>query len=141
MPLVLTQNDATEWGHDYADVLGVLYEYPPEYHPLIRPGSEFVYYRGRRRQGGGTQPQVYLGVGRVGSIHPSPREGRLMCLIEDYEPFRTPVPFKIDEKYLEPGAEPLGSRAGLYFRRGVREVEEDVFQRICESGGRTATRN
>ena len=138
MPLVLTQNDATEWGHDYADVLGVLYEYPPEYHQLIRPGSEFVYYRGRRRQGGGTQPQVYLGVGRVGSIHPSPREGRLMCLIEDYAVFGEPVPFKVDGRYLEPGATPLGGRAGLYYRRGVRKIEPRVFQQICELGGRVS---
>ena len=136
MPLVLTQNEATEWGHDYADVLGVLYEYPLDYHPLIRPGSEFVCYRGRRRQGGGTQPQVYLGVGKVGSIHPSPREGRLMCLIEEYEAFGEPVPFKIDGRYLEPGAIPLGERAGLYYRRGVRKIEPRVFQRICELGGR-----
>jgi len=95
MPLVLTQNDATEWGHDYADTLGVMYEYPPEYHRLIRPRAEFVYYRGRRQQGGGTQPQVYLGTGRVGSIHPSPHDGRLICLIEDYAPFDEPVPFKV----------------------------------------------
>lgn len=135
MPLVLTQNDATEWGHDYDDVLGVRYEYPTVYHPLVQPGLEFVYYRGRRKQGGGVQPQVYLGAGRIGSIHSSPHQGRLICLIDDFNSFDVPVPFKVDGRYLEPDAQPLGSRAGLYFRRGVRRVGEDVYHRICELGG------
>ena len=68
MPLVLTQNEATESGHTYADVLGIVYEYPRRYASLVQTGEQFVYYRGRRRATGGTQPQVYLGTGVVGTI-------------------------------------------------------------------------
>jgi hypothetical protein len=134
MPLVLTQNEATEWGHDYDDVLGVSYEYPTIYRRLVEPKADFVYYRGRRKQGGGTQPQVYLGVGRIGPVAPSSEAGRLICRIEAYEAFPIPVPFKIDGRYLETDAQPFGSQAGLYFRRGVREVDPGVFKRIRELG-------
>jgi hypothetical protein len=134
MPLVLAQNEATEWGHDYADVLGISYEYPTLYRRLVEPGVDFVYYRGRRKQGGGTQPQVYLGVGRIGAVEPSSQVGRLICRIDDYEAFPIPVPFKIDGRYLETGAQPLGSRAGLYFRRGVRQVDQAVYRRIRKLG-------
>ena len=54
MPLVLTQNELTESGHDYADRLGVEYEYPTRYRNLVRTGERFVYYRGRKRAAGGT---------------------------------------------------------------------------------------
>lgn len=135
MPLALTQNEETESGHDYNDVLGVRYEYPTMYRHLVEPGVEFVYYRGRKKKGGGTQPQVYLGAGKVGVVQPSSHTGRLVCLVEDYQPFQAPVPFKIDGKYLEAAAQPLGPRAGLYFRRGVRSIEGDIYRRICSLGG------
>jgi len=79
VPLVLTQNEATESGHEYADRFGEAYEYPVAYRNLIRTGEPFVYYRGRKKAGGGHQPQVYLGVGVVGNIRPSPTPGRLIC--------------------------------------------------------------
>jgi hypothetical protein len=44
LPLVLTQNEATESGHQYADELGVAYEYPTRYRNAIRTGEPFVYY-------------------------------------------------------------------------------------------------
>ncbi len=134
MPLVLTQNEATASGHSYADVLGVSYEYPRLYQNLIRPGERFVYYRGRRRAVGGTQPQVYLGVGVVGHVHGSPTDGLLRCVVTDYEPFETPLPFKSGDAYYETPANGLGARAGLHFRRGVRRIAETDYERILQHG-------
>lgn len=130
MPLVFTQNEATVEGHEYADELGVAYEYPIRYRNLIRPGEPFVYYRGRRRAEGRPQPQVYLGVGVVGDVRPSSSEGRLICSVEDFEPFAEPVPFKLDGTYLEPLGNVPPDRAGLYFRQGVRSIDETTFGRI-----------
>jgi hypothetical protein len=132
MPLVLTQNEATESGHEYADVLGIAYEYPTRYRRLIRSGERFVYYRGRRTATGFVRPQVYLGRGVIGRIRDSSTPGRLVCSIEDYEPFTDPLPFKAGALYLESGARRLGSRAGLYFRQGVREVSDSDFRAILE---------
>ena len=130
MPLVLTQNESTESGHRYADELGVEYEYPTLYRNRIRTGEPFVYYRGRRRAEGGLQPQVYLGTGVVGAIRPSETEGRLVCSIKDFDPFTSPLPFKLDGDYLEPLGSVPPDRAGLYFRQGVREIDEETFARI-----------
>jgi hypothetical protein len=130
VPLVLTQNESTESGHRYADELGVEYEYPTLYRNRIRPGEPFVYYRGRRRAEGGLQPQVYLGTGVVGAIRPSETEGRLLCSIEDFDPFTSPLPFKLDGGYLEPLGGVPPDRAGLYFRQGVREIDEETYARI-----------
>jgi putative restriction endonuclease len=124
MPIVLTQNEITESGHDYGDVLGVSYEYPRRYRDLIRTGERFVYYRGRRTKHGPNRPQVYLGSGVIGTISPSGTSGLLVCLIENYRPFTSPVPFKAWNGYLESAANAYGSKAGLDFRSGVRWISE-----------------
>jgi Domain of unknown function (DUF3883) len=131
MCLVLAMNDSSESSIEYADVAYESYEYPTRYRKKIQPGRRFVYYRGRRRVGGGRQPQVYLGTGIIGDIWESKNAGRLVCRILDGEEFQVALPFK-DETgaHLEPG----GARSG-YFQQGVREIPEEVFQRILALGG------
>ncbi len=126
MPLVLATGAATESGHTYADVLGLVYEYPRRYRNLIQPGEVFVYYRGRRRDVGGTQPQVYLGCGTIGATSAGSKPDRMRCEILSYTPFLDPVPFKkADGSHLEPG----GSRRG-YFQPGVRRVDPETWEGI-----------
>jgi hypothetical protein len=124
-------NDSSESSIEYADIPFVSYEYPARYRKRIQPGRRFVYYRGRRRIGGGRQPQVYLGAGIIGDIRESDTPDRLVCQILDGEKFFAPLSFK-DERgvHLEPG----GSRSG-YFQQGVREIPEDAFQRILALAG------
>lgn len=129
--LVLAMNDSSESSIKYADIPYVSYEYPSRYRKRIQPGRRFVYYRGRRRAGGGRQPQVYLGAGIVGDIRESDKPDRLVCQVLDGEEFVVPLPFKDEHGlYLEPGA----SRRG-YFQQGVREISEDSFQRILALAG------
>ncbi len=131
MPLVLATGAATESGHTYADVLGLVYEYPRRYRNLIQPGEVFLYYRGRRRADGGTQPQVYLGCGTIGATSAGSDPELMRCEILSYTPFPDSVPFKkADGTYLEPG----GARRG-YFQPGVRRVDPHTWEEIV----RTAT--
>lgn len=132
MPLRLTANESNLSGHAYADVLGVRYEFPRQYRNLVSTGERFVYYRGRRRADGGTQPQVYLGTGIVGAVAPSPvRPDYLVCAVERWEPFAEPLPFKnADGTYFEPGA----TQGGYYLQAGVRRIGEDVYERIVQAG-------
>jgi len=126
MPLVLAMNEESESGISYDDHTFVSYEYPLAYRNQIRPGERFVYYRGRRKSGGGRQPQVYLGTGVIGQIRRSKRDGRLVCEVLDGQRFDEPIYFKD-----EGGAplEPEGRRRG-YYQRGVRRIGEDVFAEI-----------
>jgi hypothetical protein len=130
-------NDSSESSIEYADVPYVSYEYPARYRRRIRSGRRFIYYRGRRRAGGGRQPQAYLGTGIVGDIRESEAAGRLICEILDGEEFPEPLPFKDEDGiHLEPG----GSRSG-YFQQGVREIPEVVFQRILNLGESVSQEN
>lgn len=135
VPLVLTQNEATESGHEYADVLGQSYEYPRRYRNQVIQGERFVYYRGRRTATGATQPQVYLGTGVIGPITDSSATGRLTCEIADYRPFPVPLSFKNGDEYRETAAEAYEpGRKGLYFRTGVRVIDEANFEEIVAAG-------
>jgi hypothetical protein len=130
MCLVLAMNEASEADITYEDVPFVSYEYPTRYRKRIREGTRFVYYRGRRRVGGGRQPQVYLGTGVVGEIRPSRNPDRLVCEVLDGDRFPEPVPFKDEDgNYLEPG----GSRSG-YYQQGVRKITEEAFSAIIARG-------
>jgi hypothetical protein len=128
MPLRLTANDTSLSGHNYDDIVGVRYEFPWRYRNLVQRGERFVYYRRRRRPGGRTQPQAYLGTGIVGEVRSSERYAdRLVCVVEDWQPFGNPLPFRDgDGRYYEAGAE-LG---GLYWRTGVRALDESAYERI-----------
>lgn len=130
MCLVLAMNEASEADITYEDLPFVSYEYPTRYRNRIREGERFVYYRGRRRAGGGRQPQVYLGTGVIGGIRPSRNPGRLICEVLDGDRFAELVPFKDEQgNHLEPG----GSRSG-YFQQGVRKIPEEVFTAIIARG-------
>jgi hypothetical protein len=129
--LVLAMNDSSESSIEYADVAYESYEYPARYRKRIQSGRRFVYCRGRRKPGGGRQPQVYLGAGIIGDIGESNTPGRLVCQILDPEKFLVPLPFKDEHGvHLEPG----GSRSG-YFQPGVREIPEEAYQRILALAG------
>jgi len=130
MPLVFAESEATAAGITYEDRTGVSYQYPRSYRRILQPGEQFVYYRGRRKRGGGTAPQVYFGTGVVGAAAPDrDRSDRFTCEILDYRAFPVPVPFKdASGRYLESGADRRG-----YFQPGVRVITEDDFKRIVEA--------
>jgi hypothetical protein len=134
MPLVLTQNEATESGHEYADVLGVKYEFPVTYRNLVVEGEQFVYYRGKRKAKGGLRTPSYLGTGVVGKVRKTADGRRLECSVTSFKPFDHPVPFKDGDRYLEKGASTLKS-PGLHFRRGVRKISKPEMKAIIRAAG------
>lgn len=131
MPLVLVENEVTVSGHAYDDQTGVTYEFPDSYRGLVRPGECFVYYRGRQTRSGRRQPQVYFGTGIIGELHLSSTKGRLRCDILDYLSLPEPVPFRTSTGYYEP----VPSPPGYYFVKGVRLVDDQVYNRILMAAG------
>ena len=132
MPLVLSENEDTESGIRYEDRTGVSYQFPKMYRRLVLEGEPFVYYRGRKKKGGGRQLQVYFGTGVIGAVQSDPNDPkRLRCDIHDYQPFSAPVSFKRgNSDYLESS----GTRRG-YFQRGVRSIPEVEFAAILNVAG------
>jgi len=130
MPLVLTENDATESGISYSDLTGSIYQFPKMYRRIVRPGLPFVYYKGRKAKAGGRVPQIYFGSGVTGEITEDvSAPDRLLCKIEHFKPFRKPLFFKRpDGSYFETGAVRRG-----YFQRGVRQISQDEFDSILSS--------
>ena len=79
----------------------------------------------RRRDAAAASPP---GAGVIGVIRPSRVEGRLVCCVEDFVPFATPLPFKDGDDYLEPLGKIPPDKAGLHFREGVREISDETFR-------------
>ena len=134
MPIVLTQNETSYSGHEYADVFGSEYEYPSLYSSLVVPGTAFVYYRGTRSADGKRGPASYLGRGCIGATRQSPSSNqRLVATITELSVFGEPVYFKPDGIYLESDANQTDF-PGLYFQRGVRTITQADFELICRLG-------
>lgn len=137
MPLVLTQNEKSAAAISYDDRLGSSYEFPTKYKKLVVPGEAFVYYRGKRSASGAVQIPHYFGSGIVGAVAPTD-DGRLRCDILEYRAFSQNVPFKLEGRYLEPGANGRSPKEiGLHFRTGVRTIEQPAFDVILAAAGIT----
>lgn len=139
LPLVLVENEATYGGQydHWLDQTGVQYQYPNQYRGRIRPGRPFVYYRGVRRAGGGRGEAEYFGAGRIGAVwrdesvpETVPKNRwKWYCQIEDYRSFQSPVPAKYEGRYFEDISHSMG------WRTAVRELSQEVFDRILALGG------
>jgi hypothetical protein len=100
MPIVLTINDKIlNPDHHWNDIVGVQYHYPNQYKNKVRPGEQFVYYRGVHRKISPRGRAEYFGCARIGQIRKDSAtvdssRPSWFCTIEDYEPFTPPVPAK-----------------------------------------------
>lgn len=138
-PLVLVQNEVTyggEYDH-WQDLTGVSYNFPNIYRNKVVSGRRFLYYRGIRRANNQRAQAEYFGIGRIGAVWRDPsvpettpkRKWHWFCSIEEYLPFPTPVPVKVNGVYFETVVTPLD------WRTAVREISEDVFSRIISLSG------
>lgn len=132
MPAVIAENDVSIW----ADETGAVYHYPKRYQSILTPGERVLYYKGRMTDKAFADRRLspdphYFGVARIGKIYPDPKssKGDLFALIEDFHPFEWPVLAKEGADYLEPIP---ASRAGNYWRSGVREIDNITFRRILD---------
>ena len=96
MPIVLTINDKIlNPDHHWNDIVGVQYHYPNQYKNKVRPGEQFVYYRGVHRKISPRGRAEYFGCARIGQIRKDSAtvdssRPSWFCTIEDYEPFTPP---------------------------------------------------
>jgi Domain of unknown function (DUF3883) len=143
--LVLVENEVTVGGkYDFwNDDTGVQYHYPNQYRNRVRPGREFVYYRGVRRTGGRRGTAEYFGSGMIGEVWQDPDQPndtpaakrRWLCSIQDYVPFDRPVPAKDGGKAFEKMPSYLG------WRTGVREIPFRTFEEILSAASAASSRH
>ena len=136
--LVLVENEVTAGGKydHWKDVTGERYQYPNQYKNKIRPGRKFVYYRGVRRADGSRGDAEYFGAGVIGDVFPDPENDnngpkarwKWICEIDDFQPFPTPVPAKINGEHLE-------KIPANFWGVAVRELPEDVLAAILKLAG------
>ncbi len=143
MPLVLVSNDANaSKRYAWKDITGVQYHYPNGYRNIIRTGEPFVYYRGVRRATGSRGEAEYFGQGVIGDIWrdstvpaTAPKaKWAWFCEIEDYVPFVTAIPAKIDGVFFE-------SIKPNQWRNGVRKISQSAFDRILTASGVSVDRH
>lgn len=138
MPLVLVQNERTaaEAYEHWKDVTGEQYHFPNQYKNRMVAGTPFVYYRGTRRANGRRSTPEYFGCGAIGEIwrdeeipeSDPKRNWAWFCRIDDYVPFRVPVPAKIDNEFIE-------NIPRNFWGVGVRELPADTYNRILGLAG------
>ena len=137
-PISLTENEATVGGHydHWQDVTGERYQFPNQYRNLVVTGRPFIYYRGVRRKHRKRGDPEYFGHGFIGEVwrdsevprtRPK-RNWKWFCKIDDYRPFKRPVPFADEHGYLE-------RIPRNQYRVAVRETSQEIYQLILKKAG------
>lgn len=139
MPLVLVQNERTvnEKYEHWKNVTGEQYHFPNQYKNRIVPGTPFVYYQGTRRADRKPGTPEYFGCGVIGEVwrddeipKSTPKnQWAWFCEIDDYLPFKMPVPSKQGDEYIEE------IHHHNLWGVGVRKLSMDAYDRIIELAG------
>ncbi|MFJ4433156.1 HNH endonuclease [Pseudomonas sp. NPDC089395] len=130
MPVVIVENDTSQW----EDETGAVYHFPKRYQTWLTQGTEVIYYKGRIKDKAfasvrlSTDPH-YFGTARIGKVYSDRNsdKGDLFALIENFTPFETAVPSKIDGEYLETIP---ATRVSNYWRDGVRPISQSDYDVI-----------
>ena len=139
MPLATTKVvlDAKP-GSGYDDVVASRYHFPLRYRRTVLSAvGGWAVFR-RPRDGG--EGIAYFGVGRIVEINPDRiRPRKFYAKIEDYLPFPTPVPWKVNGRYFERALREVEdvSKIGVLLRgRSARPLEDKDFVTIVDKGMR-----
>jgi len=129
---VIAENDESPW----ADETGTLYHFPKRYKPILRPGAQVIYYKGKMRNASFASRRLtaephYFGIASIGSVHADRQsnKGDLFATIENYQPFGIAVAMKdaLGAYYERIPA----NRIANYWRDGVRAIDEAVYNTVA----------
>lgn len=130
MPVVIVENDTSQW----EDETGAVYHFPKRYQTWLTQGTEVIYYNGRIKDKTFASARLsdkphYFGMARIGKVYADSRsdKGHFFALIENFIPFESAVPFKIDGAYLETIP---ATRVSNYWRDGVRPISQTDYDVI-----------
>ena len=129
---VITENDVSVW----ADETGVLYHFPKRYLNLLKPQTKVIYYKGKLKHSRfrltrlSNEPH-YFGFAIIDKIYPdkSSKKGDFFATLKNFTPFSKAVMAKKNGSFIEIIPE---SRKTNYWRDGVREINEQIYEAIIE---------
>lgn len=132
MPVVITENDISQW----EDETGSAYHFPKRYLGLLAQGTEVIYYKGRLKDKAFASTRLsraphYFGIARIGNVQPDPRDnkGNFFARIEDFIPFERAVPAKINGEYFETIPSNLVNN---YWRISARRISQEGYDAILK---------
>ena len=135
--IIITENDVSQW----EDQTGVLYHFPKRYEKYLKSGTSVIYYKGRIKLKQFSNKRLsndphYFGTAKIGHVYEdqSSSKGDLFATIEDFQHFKSPVLAKQNNSYLE---EIPQNRESNYWRDGVRQISQSVFDKIINLAGKT----
>jgi putative restriction endonuclease len=125
----------------YDDLPEVRYHFPKTYLNQVNSavGDWIVYYEPRRATGDPSSSggrQAYFATARVERVYPDlARDNHFYAEVSNYLPFVHPVPFKLNETYLESNLEKDdGTTNKGAFGRAVRNLSDQEFDLIWQLG-------
>ena len=132
---IITQNDESPW----SDIKGDVYHYPNRYKNILTPGCKIIYYKGTLKNKAfaadrlSDQPH-YFGIGVIGEsiLDADSHKTDWYCEVLGYQEFEKAVSHKVGNAYLE---EIPDSRKSNYWRDGVREITQAVYNKILSQTG------
>ena len=116
----------TKTSSGYDDDIGVRYEFPPVYEPIMRRFlGDWVLYREPRRNRG---RQAYIGIAQVQEVVSDPEQpGKIYAYVSNFLPFDVIVPFNSEGRYWE------GPLQGLDPRRVGAAVQGKSVRPISDA--------
>lgn len=140
MPVIITENDVSQWD----DETGVVYHFPKRYKALLQPDTEVIYYKGRIKDKAFASARLseephYFGMARVAEVYVDKKsdKGDFYARIESFILFEEAVPAKIEGAYLETIP---SNRTSNYWRDGVRGISSRDYYAIIHLANLPATK-
>ena len=127
---VITENDESQWN----DETERRYHFPKRYFKFLAPGTRVVYYKGQMKDDRYAARRLsptphYFGLAVISKVFPDPEsiKGDFYATVEDFQPFSKSVEAKTASGFVE---EISPNRITNYWRDGVRQISEDVYDQI-----------
>lgn len=127
---IIAENDESQWD----DVTGEVYHFPSRYLKHLEPGTKVIYYKGKMRDRYYEDRRLspdphYFGIAEIGEVSPDLTSTKrdYFANIVGFQMFNRAVGIRHNDELLE---QIPPNRESNYWRDGVREIDEEIYDKI-----------